>query len=168
MNTTHLNYRPAFEYPPPRTAVEQGETFRGWAIAAAAAWQAVPPALSAQGFNVPQGSWARLDSLTFSSQAATAAYLTTPGTFVAFQLTRNGIAIAGYDNIVMPAPQSDGISTVLQLPATLVIQPGTQQSIKVNVYNATGGNLLYVSAFVHGWTWTDQQDKQWRSTGQVS
>ena len=61
-----------------------------------------------------------------------------------------------------------GFRPGLTITPTLVLQPGDPQTITVNVYNLTGGNLLYASATLHGWTWTDNQDKQWRTAGPVS
>lgn len=164
------SYRPAFEYPPPRIATEQVTSFQNWTIPTfvISKWQALPPAALSNplGFVIPQGSWGRLDTLVFSLQMA-AAYLGVAGQYVAFQLLLNGVAIPGYDNIYMPAPQSDGISSVVQLPATLVVQPGAVQTITVNVTVFAGGNANYGSALVHGWTWSDAQDKKWRMETEV-
>ena len=80
------------------------------------------------------------------------------------RLALNGVPIPGYDNFYkMPAPQADGLSSELELDTTLVIQPGAPQALTVQVTIFAGGNANYGSAWVHGWTWTDAQDKQWRT-----
>ena len=59
MITQALDYRPAFEYPPPRTAAEQMRAYRSWAVPNGAAWVALNLANTA--FLIGQGAWARID-----------------------------------------------------------------------------------------------------------
>jgi hypothetical protein len=159
-----VRYRPADQFPPLKSATEVVANYAGWNVPqlVIARFQDVAPVAGRRRFIVPPGSWGRIDVAIFNS-VATAPYLGVVGQGIYWQLTNNGVAIPGYTFMTMDVPQSDGVSANMKLPMTLVIPPGTQQSIGIGISFLVGVALPYVSVLLRGWVWSETSDALWRS-----